>query len=67
MQIAAAAGLSSQQRLWSPILDALGAGEAEAARAHYRALLAVEPRWEGYARALDAHPALPSLAPLWEG
>jgi uncharacterized Ntn-hydrolase superfamily protein len=63
--VAEAGGLSEQQRLWSPILDALNAGDDEQARAHYRALLAVDPRWESYARTLDAHPALQSLQALF--
>jgi hypothetical protein len=44
----------------------MAAGDIATARARYRALLEVEPRWEAYARALDAHPELPPLGPLFD-
>jgi uncharacterized Ntn-hydrolase superfamily protein len=64
VEIAAAGGLSAPQVLWSPIVDALEAGDVESARKLFAALVAAEPRWRDYARALDAHPDVPSLAAL---
>jgi uncharacterized Ntn-hydrolase superfamily protein len=66
-ELAERAGLSGQQQLWGPVLDALAAGDVEAARGHYAAMLAVDPRWAVYARTFDAHPQLPSLQALFEG
>jgi uncharacterized Ntn-hydrolase superfamily protein len=64
--VAEQGGLSSQQRLWGPVLDALAADDLESARAHYAALLAADPRWAVYARSFDAHPQLPSLRAVLE-
>lgn len=66
-ELAERAGLSGQQQLWGPVLDALAADDVVAARTHYAAMLAVDPRWAVYARTFDAHPQLPSLGPLFEG
>jgi uncharacterized Ntn-hydrolase superfamily protein len=63
-EIAAAGGLSRPHVLWSPVMDALQVGDADLARQLFAQLVADEPRWRDYARALDAHPQLPSLAPL---
>jgi uncharacterized Ntn-hydrolase superfamily protein len=64
VEIAAAGGLSPPHVLWSPIMDALDAGDADSAQRLFEELVADEPRWRDYARAFDAHPQLPSLAPL---
>ena len=64
VDIAAAGGLSPTHVLWSPILDALEQDDTGSARRLFEELVADEPRWREYARALDAHPQLPSLAPL---
>ncbi|HVV59550.1 MAG TPA: DUF1028 domain-containing protein [Gaiellaceae bacterium] len=63
-ELAERAGLSGQQQLWGPVLDALAADDVESARARYAAMLTVDPRWAAYARTFDAHPQLPSLTPL---
>jgi uncharacterized Ntn-hydrolase superfamily protein len=64
--ITRAGGLSPPHIAWSPVLDALDAGDNAEARRLFRELVSEEPRWHAYARALDAHPQLPSLAPLFE-
>jgi uncharacterized Ntn-hydrolase superfamily protein len=66
VEIARDARLSAPTVAWSPIADALEVGELDEARRLFRALVAREPRWEAYARTLDAHPELPPLAPLFE-
>ena len=62
----------SRSAMWSELragdgaVLALHAAPTEAVGRVDLALVAEEPRWEPYARALDAHPLLPSLAPLFE-
>ena len=64
VEITAGGGLSRPHVLWSPILDALAASDVLLARRLFEELVAEEPRWRDYARTLDAHPHLPSLAAL---
>jgi uncharacterized Ntn-hydrolase superfamily protein len=64
--IARAGGLAAPTLAMSEIADALAAGDVDGARAVYRDLVAREPRWESFVRAIDAHPGLPSLAPLFD-
>jgi uncharacterized Ntn-hydrolase superfamily protein len=65
VEIARDAGLGPPTVAWSPIADAMAAGEIDEARRLYRDLVAREPRWESYARTLDAHPEFPPLSPLF--
>jgi uncharacterized Ntn-hydrolase superfamily protein len=65
VEIARDAGLGPPTVAWSPIADAMAAGEIDEARRLYRDLVAREPRWEAYARTLDAHPEFPPLSPLF--
>jgi uncharacterized Ntn-hydrolase superfamily protein len=66
VEIAAAGGLSPPHVLWSPIIEALETGDVERARRLFAELVAAEPRWRDYARAVEAHPEGSSLAPLLE-
>ena len=53
-QEAAAAPLSELDRTWAAIADRGAAGDVQSARALVQALVAEEPRWAGYVRALEA-------------
>ena len=56
---ARAAGLSETDVRWAEILDAAHAGDVAAARSLLAPLLAEEPRWADYARAIAARGLLP--------
>jgi uncharacterized Ntn-hydrolase superfamily protein len=64
---ARAAGLSELDVLWAEIIAAAHSGELDRARELLAPLLAEEPRWAVYARALAARDVLPHVDELLHG